>query len=239
VSWSFQWLCPARAVAAAHLAAKLPESVAALRRFGLLHQMQEALVKAVLLGQLPENSPYRQDLWQWYADPGTASLAGVECMSTPPVPDLTSTATFSGRYMTLHTVKDLQEHVLYSSTGWQTVLIEFLSVDHQQKTVTGYQVSTIKPQHKGSTIDQLNEVLKGLQLKELGYTLRLVYIMDASTPPEQMRGWAFEDEDGSKNEVADLEGVEGFVVRAPITPDKEHHVSSLRRMPKVPGALLF
>jgi len=106
---------------------------------------------------------------------------------------------------------------------------EFFSVDHERKTGTFYQVSDVMPQHKGYTIRQVAEVRRRLQMHSAHYTLRLVYIVDASTSPSSIRGWAFKREDGTYDHVPGLGSVEGFVVRAPLDPSKLPLVAKSRQ----------
>jgi hypothetical protein len=227
--WEWRFLSLKRAQAAASLAEQLPTAVASLDKYGLLWQVQESLVAAALLGQLASGtvrSPYHLDLWEWFPDPGKDSLANKEPLDDPPADfvELAAVIEFEGRYLSAK-VTNLKAGHLYRSTGWQTVLCEYLSVDHKNKTVSLYQVSTILPQNKGTKTRHVEEVRRRLQLAAAKYNLRLVYIVDASTKTKSIRGWAFEDEKKQVKQAKDLNAVEAFVVRAPITPGKLSRVA--------------
>ena len=181
--WSFKFLSHRRGAAAGHLAGHLPAAVAYLKDYGLMWQVQEALVNQALLGRLHTGSRYMMKNWQYYEDPGASTLQSNYRLDAAPagVCQLSGgLGEFNGRYPSTN-VKHLKPGTLYQSKGGQTVLVEGFSVDHKLKKVTGYQTSQVMPQSKGYMIYQLEKFLSELKVLEEGYTLDLLYIMDEWT----------------------------------------------------------
>mmetsp|Transcript_8069 Transcript_8069/g.15622 ORF Transcript_8069/g.15622 Transcript_8069/m.15622 type:complete len:260 (+) Transcript_8069:1360-2139(+) len=166
---------------------KNPSIITSLVTYGLLFQVQEAVLICALMREEGLKEKLRPKHWEWYDDPGCGNRLtpqnrlrldpqlmprGIE-MKNP------CKVFFTGRYLQEDVTK-LKENVLYLSLGWQTVLGEFLSVSHMEKKIFVYQVSTKLPKEHAFKEDQLKKFRACLKLEENGYSVCVIYFRDSS-----------------------------------------------------------
>jgi hypothetical protein len=159
------------------------------------------------------------------------SLADVQAVEPPPgFGPLSAEVFFSDAHYLDADVRTLTADTRYASTGAYMALCEFFSVSHLLKTVSLYQSSELPPQAHTNSIAQLQEFRRRLCLGD-EYKVRLIYFSDSSKRPSSIKGWHFQDDDGIRQPVANLDNVECFIVRAALTPASTNLVA-----PSAPSA---
>ena len=232
-AYEWRFLSSRRAAAAALLATRLPAIVASLERFGVMWQLQETIVMYALQDQAigPE---FALGTWEWYANPERHNGSVLVPLPGPPVAVVKrSSSHFVGRFLRRN-VRELNEHTVYKSEGYQGILADLFTVDHEQKKVFAFQVSDRLPDAHPFKIEHFRDVCDALQLKatrdgDHNYTLVLVYICPQDKRAiSSLKGIKVLDGEKSLSLKVALTrpilcglNIQGSVVRAPITPNEK------------------
>ena len=241
--YEWRFLSSGRAAAAALLATRFPAIVASLERFGVKWQLQEAVVMCALQDQTtgPE---FALGTWEWYANPERLNGSVLVPLPGPPVAVVKRSSSHFAGCILRRNVRELNEHTVYKSEGYQGVLADFFTVDHAQKKVFAFQVSDRLPDAHPFKIEQFRNVSDALQLKatrdgDHNYTLVLVYIcpQDKRTI-SSLKGIKVLDGEKSLSLKVALKrpilcglDIQGYVVRAPITPNEKAVIYNEKKLP--------
>jgi hypothetical protein len=230
--FEFRFFSHTRAVAAYKQCEGKVDRIVQLHNFGLKWQVEEAMMESALLGEQKLQDTCKLAQWEWFQDPGKGRKIKNKLESAPlGVECATSNVKFAGRYFK-YEVNSLKEKVLYSSTGWQTVLCECIMVSHTHKRVFAFQSSSMKPNQHVFKIQQIKNIREHLRMP-VTYKLVIVYVLNSDGHTLNMKGMECEHPHGETTGISAQRGglrdmVEGYIVRAHISVG-EHVLSTLKR----------
>lgn len=177
-------------------AAKLPEQVEVLLRYGLYHQIHEAVLMSHLM-ELPADEKLPEwaiSGWEWYEDPGfSRALSGTQQIESNTIvhPKCASLREFEGQVFP-NDAKSLEPQVLYKSKTHNFKLGEYFTYDNASKSINFYACSTTPLQDHDYSVASIRQVIASFGLNDEGnrdVKLNLISFVDWSK--RQVHGCKF------------------------------------------------